>query len=213
IVALGYGVSAALVCASASTLWPLPELKKPASGLKLAEVEDAANHVARKMKHLRLILYVGAVLLVLITFRHRNTLGWALDYAKPLPLLEGNPGFKNANVLYGNLEALVSNVVLATSVLNTLLLAGIYVPAALALQGRAAKLARVAVELEAKDAQKAEGAAKRVRLTWAAMTEKQEAWIKSHGLIHPFKEQMPKAIAILSPLLAGPIGELLNFFK
>jgi hypothetical protein len=44
-------------------------------------------------------------------------------------------------------------------------------------------------------------------------TDRQSQWLNSRGLMFPFKEQIPKVIAVLSPLLAGPIGELLNIFK
>jgi hypothetical protein len=148
VVALGYGVSMVLAFASSATLLPLRELNQSPPVLDTARIEDGAKYVAKQMKHLRLILYAGAILLVLITFRHRATLNWALDYLKPTPLLESNPNYKFANVLYEHLATLTTNIVTATSVLNTLLLAALYVPSALLLQRRAVELAAVAIELE-----------------------------------------------------------------
>ncbi|HWN11697.1 MAG TPA: hypothetical protein VNO50_20900 [Pyrinomonadaceae bacterium] len=196
IVATAYAVSTLLGFAGAATLWPVRELQSSATP-KNIDVENGAKYLALQMKHLRLLLYVGAILLVVITFRHRMTLNWALEYLKPVPLLESYPTYKYVNLIYGHLETLTSNIVLATSVLNTLLLAALYVPEALLLQRRAHALSRIAASKESKSGESA----------W------EDEWLKSRHLIFPFKEQLPKVIAILSPLLAGPLGEVLNFFR
>lgn len=197
IVGLAYAVSTLLGFAAAATLWPVRELEASATSNNMRTIDDGAKYLALQMRHLRLLLYVGAILLVVITFRHRMTLNWALEYLRPMPLLESYPAYKYANVIFAHLETLTSNIVLATSVLNTLLLAVLYVPSALFLQRRAHALSRLAASSEQKvgDA------------PW------QDEWLNSKHLIFPFKEQLPRVIAILSPLLAGPLGELLNFFR
>lgn len=225
IAAMGMGVVAALLFASSMTLLPIGELEKPVTALDKERVERAARHVALQMKHLRFILYIGAILLAIFMFRHRATLNWMLEYLKPVPELEKYPGYKNANVLYGHLEGLVANLVLTTSVLNTLLLAALYIPSALVLHHRALKLSLLSAKFEPRravtaiDAAKARYQAKREEAEdkdaaidddLEYVTPKQEEWLKNRGLTNPLKGQLPKVAAILSPLLAGPIGELLK---
>ncbi len=213
VVTLSYAVSILLVCASASTLWPLRELELPDSALTPKKADDAASHVSQQMKYLRWVLYIGAVLLVLITFRHKITMQWALEYMKPHLLFKAEM-LEPAKILYANLESLISNNLTGTSVFNTLLLAGIYVPSALVLQSRATRLSQLAIRLESERATTAKEVDETtVVFTAPVLRTKQEEWIKSYGLSHPIREQLPKVVAIVSPLLAGPIGELLNFFK
>ena len=40
-----------------------------------------------------------------------------------------------------------------------------------------------------------------------------ESWIANHGLAFQFKEQLVRMAAVLGPLLAGPVGDLLIRFK
>lgn len=234
IVAIAYAVSTLLAFASAATLWPVRELEVPDSATSTREIDEAAKYLSRQMKHLRLILYAGAILLVVITFRHRMTFNWALDYLQPLPLLKNYPSYEYAGLIYEQLKSLTSNIVLATSVLNTLLLAALYVPSALLLQHRAHLLSKLAFEVESRLKMMAEDSpadeysvgtkrnepkselelrgptAEQQSTSFASW---QDGWLKSRNLIFPFKDQVPKVIAILSPLLAGPLGELLNFLK
>jgi hypothetical protein len=136
--------------------------------------------------------------------------------------------YENGKLTYGHLEALISNIVVATSLMNTFLLAALYVPASLLLQRRAVKLSRHAALLENSrpvttlDAAKAKIQAQEQQSEdenmgledeTANVTPDQEAWMKSRALTFPLREQLPKVAAILSPLLAGSIGELLNLFK
>jgi ABC-type multidrug transport system fused ATPase/permease subunit len=235
IVALGYSMPLLLACACAATLWPRRDFEESASSLDAARVEADAQYLSRQMKSLRLILYVGAILLVVIMFRHKATLNWALEYLKPVPALEKSPGFENvrlgyenAKLMYGQLEAIISNIIVATSLLNTFLLAVLYVPASLLLQHRAAELSRHAASFETRlpltaiDAAKAKAQAQEQSAEDeeenredepASVTPKQEEWLKNRGLTFPLREQLPKFAAILSPLLAGSMGELLNLFR
>jgi hypothetical protein len=68
----------------------------------------------------------------------------------------------------------------------TLFAAGVYLPAALLLRARVRKLA-----LRQKP-------------------DDPERWLKSHGLMLSFPQYLPRVIALLGPLLAGPLGELLG---
>lgn len=40
-----------------------------------------------------------------------------------------------------------------------------------------------------------------------------EEWMRAHGLSFPLKEHLTRIAALLSPLLAGPVSELLSFLK
>ena len=73
---------------------------------------------------------------------------------------------------------------------NSLILAAVYLPAAYILQRRAQLLAK---ELP-------------------LPPDKQEETLKSKGLTFSFRESLPRVLAILGPLLAGPIGELFKLF-
>ena len=199
----GYGAALSLVVASGLTLLRSRELIETGmTGKKLTAetIDKSAHYTAMQIKHQRAILYAGALLLVIITFRQNVTLRWALDYLQPPAHLEKSPGFGLAKFLFQRLEILVSSIVMGTGVLNTLLLAGLYVPAALVLQRRAIRLSRLAVAPEkgARD---------------APISKEQTEWMERHGLDFPLRDQLPKVAAILSPLLAGPMGQLLSFLK
>lgn len=73
---------------------------------------------------------------------------------------------------------------------NSLILAAVYLPAAYILQRRAELFAN---ELP-------------------LPPDKQEETLKSKGFTFSFRESLPRALAILGPLLAGPIGELFKVF-
>lgn len=73
-----------------------------------------------------------------------------------------------------------------TGGLNSLILAAIYLPAAYILQRRAQLLAQES----------------------HLLPDKQEEILSSKGLTFSFRESLPRILAILGPLLAGPIGEL-----
>jgi hypothetical protein len=205
---LGFGVTIALLFASAFTLLPLYETKEGSAKYGKQALEglaSAARYTAMQMKHLRAILYIGAILLVVISFQQNVILRWALDYLQPPPQLEKDPMFALNKFLFQRLEVLVSNLITGTGILNTLLLAGIYVPSALVLQRRAVVLSRLATGTEKRDHDEMSSD--------HVSTKEETEWMEKHGLRFLLREQLPKIAAILSPLLAGPIGQLLNFFK
>jgi hypothetical protein len=188
-------VAITLVIASSATLLPIG---------KSASIEEYAYYTRRQTRNLQSVLYAGAVVLVITTFRQNITLRWALDYLQPPELLNQLVGFSVARYLMGRLEVVVSNIVTGTGIMNTLLLTGLYVPAALVLQNRVRGLARLAVQREK--------AVPEAGLD-VPLTKEQTEWIAQHDLALPLKEQLPKIVAILSPMLAGPVGQLLNFLK
>jgi hypothetical protein len=40
--------------------------------------------------------------------------------------------------------------------------------------------------------------------------EEREKWLRSEGLLMSHSEYLPRVVAILAPLLAGPLGDLLG---
>lgn len=228
---VGYIMGVYLLCASGAVL-----LSGSRAGGENGPPERTASeevsHLVRQMRDLRLLLYAGAVALVITTLRARMSFKWALDYLPPLTLLgkEGNLPLAAA-VVYQRLESLVSNVVTSVAVLNSLLLAAVYVPATLILQKRAEDVTTEVLTDEkahVADALAAEAAEAKSRLppawlvphTAVERPEKprreapaREEWMKARGLSFPLKEHLGRIAAILSPLLAGPVAELLLLLK
>jgi hypothetical protein len=82
--------------------------------------------------------------------------------------------------------SLVRGIIASMGTVFTLFVAGVYLPAALLLRARVRKL---------------------------ALREKPDdpdGWLKSRGLTLSFPQYLPRVIALLGPLLAGPLGELLG---
>jgi hypothetical protein len=129
------------------------------------------EHVVERVRLLRPVLYVGAVTLVVVLFRLSTTLGWAVSY---LP----------ADSELGNAVASFTTGIVATlGTVFTMVIGGIYLPAALILRAHVRK--------------------------FASRQADPEAWMAKHGLGLSLPQFLPRAIALLSPLLAGPLGELL----
>ena len=82
--------------------------------------------------------------------------------------------------------SLVRGIVATMGTVFTLFVAGVYLPAALLLRARVRKLA-----LRQKP-------------------DDPDGWLRSHGLTLSFQQYLPRVIALLGPLLAGPLGELLG---
>lgn len=133
--------------------------------------------LAGRMRLLRTLLFVGAAALVVSVVRLSVTLNWGGSF---LPAAE-TPEGKNASTL-------ITGIVSALGVYYTLLLAAVYVPAALVLRGRAYSLA-VAQE---------------------PAPEKRGEWLKARGLALTLPEYLPRILAILSPILVGPVADLIK---
>ena len=205
--AAGYGVTIALIVATAFILNPLAELRgtsKLSDKQGIETLENASRYTTMQMKHLRIILYIGAVLLVIITFQQNVTLRWALAYLQPPPSAKDVSGFAFHSFLFQRLEILVTNIVSSVGIMNSVLLAALYVPVAWVLHRRALRLSWLAIH----GAKRSREAGKET-----SPTKEQTEWMERQGLTFPLKDQLPKIAAILSPLLAGPLGQLLNSFK
>jgi hypothetical protein len=223
---LGYVAALMLLCASGATLLPFGRRHPSMARLARAEVDARTKYLAMQMRHLRLLLYTGAAVLALTALRGKTNFNWALDYLPPLwALKEKSPEWLAASAFYGKLNGLALNNITGVSVLNTLLLVALYVPAAYVLQGRANRLSAVAVRLEdaraatrragAEVEEKAESqeAKKGPEREGERKRTKRDEWLRAHDLSFPYKEHLTRVLALLSPLLAGPVSELLSLLK
>jgi len=152
-----------LAFAACATLWQRDVNDEP-------KTED----VARRVSMLRYVLYVGAALLALGVLRLSAMLSWGQSFLAP-----GTATGKSVSTL-------VAGITTSLGVYFTLLMLGMYLPAALLLRERARRVAE-GDDLEAK-----------------------EDWLKKHGLAISVTDYIPRVFALLGPLLAGPIGELLK---
>src|ERR1044072_5854594 len=222
-----------LLCASGATLLPYRRRNGRTLTTTGAGVRARSAHLAMQMRHLRILLYAGAVLLALTALRGKTNFDWAMDYLPPLWALDDKtPEWQAATAFHGLLKNLALNNITGVGVMNTLVLSALYVPAALVLQKRAARLANEAARIEklkAAEAARAVQAAKAAKASEPAEDVKaegarkeaepekkkfdREEWMKSRGLAFPFKEQLTRIAALISPLLAGPVAELLSFVK
>jgi hypothetical protein len=201
----GFGAAFYLIIAAGVSLLPpvqSADNSNASSKSNQEEIEHQAMYTARQMKHLRAVLYAGAILLVIITFRLNVTMRWALDYLQPPAALDQEVAAALPKYLFQRLEILVANMVTSIGIYNTILLAGLYVPGAAILQRRAMRLVTRLRETKPTGQPSGEG-----------LTKQQKEWMEEHGLVFPLRDQLPKIAAILSPLLAGPMGQLLGFFK
>jgi hypothetical protein len=146
-----------------------------------------ALELAGRMRLLRTLLYFGTVLLVLVSLRFAAELRWSVDLLKAWR----TSTTPDVDAHIKTIENLFSVLTSTAAGLNTLLLASVYLPAALVLRRRAHHLAE----------QKAEAG--------ATLPDRDE-WLKKQGLSLSFSEQLPRFAAILAPLLAGPVGDLIG---
>jgi hypothetical protein len=161
---LGNAAAVSLLFATCATLLPSEET-----------YPEGMKQLSKRMKYLRFILYSGTLLLVVTILLKKAIFQWSLAYtSQEEGVAEIGRNF-------------VSVLLSMDGAFYTLILAAIYIPAALVLQRRARLLADLSVD----------------------ETEK-EMKLKEYGLTFSFAESVPRIIAILGPLLIGPVGELLN---
>ena len=134
---------------------------------------DDQDELLKRVRLLRPILMVGATALVVAILRLSVTHAWAASY-----LLPESP-------LAKNVSSLVTGIVVSMGTVYTLLMASIYLPAALMLRTRVLKLAAGKTDQE------------------------QEKFLSDNGLNLSFMQLLPRVLALFAPLLAGPLGELL----
>jgi hypothetical protein len=131
----------------------------------------SADDVRQRVRLLRPVLYVGALMLVIAVLRLSATHAWAVAY---LP----------ADTELGKAVASFTKGIIGTlGTVFTLLITGIYLPAALMLQARVREV--------------------------AASQPDPEGFIKNCGINLSVPHTLGRAIVLLSPFLAGPLGERL----
>ena len=130
-----------------------------------------ADRVAKRVRLLRPVLYVGALMLVVAVLRLSATHAWAVTF---LP----------ADTDLGKAVAtFTKGIIGALGTVFTLLIAGIYLPAALMLQAR-------------------------VREVAPSQPNPQE-FLTNNGINLSLPATLGRAIVLISPFLAGPLGERL----
>jgi len=163
---IGFAVSFALVLASCAILLPPHNNSSP----------DGLKELSKRMNYLRLVLYVGTLLLVVGVLLMRSIFQWSLAF---IPQTEGGDGVNKI------VEVFTSSIVAAEAGFYTLILAGVYLPAAFILQWRARSLQGL-----------------------PEVTSEKDKVLHDYGLTFSFTESLPRIVAILGPFLVGPVGEL-----
>jgi hypothetical protein len=131
------------------------------------------EELRRRQTLLRYVLYVCAALLVIAMFQLSARLGWGTSYLSP------------TKPITTSVNNLVTGIVNSMGSFYVLVMAAIYIPAALILQSRVKQLA---VKLAPEDP---------------------NGWMTTNGFTVSFSQYLPRIIALLGPLLAGPLGSLL----
>ncbi len=130
-----------------------------------------ADEVAKRVRLLRPILYVGAAMLVIAVLRLSATHAWAVSYLPP------------DTDLGKAVTTLTRGIIGTLGVVFTLLIAGIYLPAAIILRARVREIA-------------------------PSQPDPNE-WMNSERINLSFPQTLGRAIILISPFLAGPLGERL----
>jgi hypothetical protein len=131
------------------------------------------EELRRRQTLLRYVLYVGGALLAIAVLQLSTRLGWGASY---LPAGSG---------ITPSVNSLVTGILNSMGSFYALLMAAVYVPAALVLQSRVKQLA-------AREA-----------------PDDPNTWLTTNGFSLSFSQYLPRIVALLGPMLAGPIGELL----
>jgi cytochrome b561 len=161
----GFAVSLLAVFATCAILYSSNDEAVPA-GLK---------QLSTKMNRLQLILYVGTIMLVVGVLLIRSMYQWSLAF-----ILRDEQAIKVAESFYSSLLATEGGFF-------TLILAAVYLPAALILRSHANSLNGLPEQ-----------------------NADREKLLTDYNLTFSFTESLPRLLAILGPLLAGPVGELFS---
>ncbi|HYH78203.1 MAG TPA: hypothetical protein VEX86_00350 [Longimicrobium sp.] len=157
---------------------PIYFLPRERSQPDIGEVEDAAREVARRIRQLRLALYVGAAMLVIYVANESAVFHTALSYLDPAQKELGE-----------RVDGLIASAVTARSLIAFVLVTVVYVPGALMLQVMGRELAHLALP----------AALPAEREKWL----KDRGLVALSAL-----ENAKPAAAILAPLITGPIAEV-----
>ena len=130
-----------------------------------------ADDVTKRVRLLRPVLYVGALMLVIAVLRLSATDAWAVTF------LPGDTELGKA------VASFMKGIIGALGTVFTLLIVGIYLPAALMLQARVREV--------------------------APSQKNEEEFIKNNGINLSVPASLGRVIVLISPFLAGPLGERL----
>jgi hypothetical protein len=148
---------------------------------------DTPLELAGRMRLIRALLYFSTVLLVIVSLRFGAELRWAAELLKAWQPTPTPPAAERGIKI---IESFFSVITSTAAGFNTMMLAAVYLPAAFALRRRAYRLA------EERDEE--------------ATLPAREKWLQAQGLTLSSSEYLPRIAALLAPLLAGPIGELIG---
>jgi hypothetical protein len=132
------------------------------------------EELRRRQTLLRYVLYFGAALLAIAVLALSARLGWGTSY---LPA---------ESPLTTSVNSLVTGIVNSMGAFYALLMAAVYIPAALVLQSRVKQLAAI----EAPD--------------------DPNTWLTNNGFSLSVSDYVRRIVALLGPMLAGPLGVLLT---
>lgn len=158
--ALSLGGTLSLAAAACATLWQ-----------RHAGADEDEQQLLKRVRLLRPVLIVGAVTLVIAILRLSVTHAWGASFLPP------------DSALAKNLASLITGIVGSLGTVYTLLMAALYLPAAIILRARVMKL--------------------------ATTQQDPQTWLSNNGLDLSISKVVPRVIALLAPLLAGPLGDLL----
>ena len=173
----GYTTACFLILACCAVLWPPRGLGR-----------QSALELARRMRLMRFLLYVGAATLITNVLRLSALFRWALALL-PGPEYNSTTKAMDPNPVTKLLESYTSALTSSEAGAYTLLLASVFIPALWILRRRADRLVS--------------------RQKLATLPE-QEDWLKKQGLAFSFSEYLPRLAAILGPLLAGPLADIIG---
>jgi hypothetical protein len=148
-----------------------------------SSADGVKEELGRRGKMLRIILYLAAAVLVSRVLQSNAFVNWALAYFDMQGINEAFDNFRRS-------------VITQESLGYTVVLAALYLPAFIVLRERAIKYAQSRIS-----ADKASGVTTSMDLP---------AFLKANGLTFSIREQLPRIVTILSPMLAGPTAALLS---
>lgn len=183
--ALTYAASFSLVCASCAILVPRSPIESKLSNLNESNSEASASDEAILNSRLDLISEQMKDLRIVLYIGTFLLIAGSLRMSA---LAQWSVAYISSNAVEAA-QTLNTSAIAVTGGFNTLILAAVYLPAAYILQRRA--------QLFIKNS--------------SLEIEEKEKRLKDRELTFNFRESLPRLAAILGPLLAGPIGDLVKF--
>lgn len=151
-----------------------------ADNMRPEVLEEEAWEFANAMRLLRLMLYILALLLVVYVLSVRTLHHWSLAFLNP-----------DQKELFAAVQTLATSAVTMRSLQATMLISAIYLPSAFMLRMLAWELANRALP--------------------GKTLQEQDEWLKTRGLSYTTNwEQLKPIVAMISPLVAGPLAELIQ---